>query len=71
MISSEAREIADKIEPGKQALVIPIDENSVVITVEPESWVNSAYGIAEGAWGEVEATEYVRMLRDADENREA
>lgn len=69
VISAEARKLAKKITPGRKAIVIPLDAYSVIISVKPESWTLSAYGMDKEAWQNVNVKQYIKDLRKDDVNR--
>lgn len=64
VIPKNVRKIATKIHPGKKVLVRPLSSGSVLIQAKPDSWVKETYGMHKTIWEGVEATDYIRTLRE-------
>jgi len=64
VIPKKVREIASELTPRKKVLVRALNSRSVIVEVPMKDWVGETYGIHEKIWQNVDATEYIRKLRD-------
>lgn len=64
VIPKKVRIIARKMKAGAKATVVAVDDQTVMISVKPKSWVNETYGMHKKIWQGIEGTEYIRILRD-------
>ena len=64
VIPKKVRKIAKKMKAGAEAMVIPVDDNTVLISIKPKSWVDETYGMHKKIWQGIDATEYIKTLRD-------
>ena len=65
VIPKRVRQIANKIKIGAKALVIPVDDRTVMVSVKPKSWVDETYGMFKGMW-KGDATQLIRKFRDEE-----
>lgn len=65
VLPKKVREFYSDLQPGRELIITPINEHEFKISVKPtaEEWLESASGIAKGAWGE-DSTGWLRKLRD-------
>ena len=65
VIPKQVRRIAYKITKGAKALVVPVDERTVMVSVKPKNWAEETYGLFKGYW-KGDANELIRKLRDEE-----
>lgn len=64
VIPKDVRKVANKIRPGKKVIVKPISNSSVIIEVRPANWTKETYGMHKNIWQGIDASEYIRTLRE-------
>ena len=64
VIPKNVRKIATKLRPGKKVMVRPISDSSVIIEVRPANWTKETYGMHKDIWQGIDASEYIRTLRE-------
>lgn len=64
VIPKKVREIASELKPSKKVTVRALDSHSVIIEVPVKDWVEDTYGIHKKIWQNVDATDYIRKLRN-------
>lgn len=71
VIPKEAREITQKIKPGRKVVVTPLDEWSVSLKVKPtaEEWTEAALGMDKKSWKGIDPTKYLSKIRNEWEKR--
>ena len=71
VIPKEAREIAQRIKPGRKVVVVPLDEWSVNLKIKPsaEEWAEATLGMDKKSWKGVDSTKYLSKIRDEWEKR--
>lgn len=69
VIPKSVRKLTPKLKPGKKVLVRPLNSHSVIVESIEENWVDSTYGMHQKVWQGVDATEYIRKLRDQWERK--
>jgi len=71
VIPKQARQIANKIEPGREVVVNALDEWSLNIRIKPtpEEWVRITLGMDKESWQDTDSTEYIKNLRDEWEKK--
>lgn len=65
VIPKKVRQVAYKIKKGVKALVVPVDDRTVMVSVKPKNWVVETYGMFKGMW-KGDATKLIRKLRDEE-----
>lgn len=69
VIPKNVRKVVRGIKPGKKVVVRPLNEQSVIVEVPSTNWVEETYGMLKKEWKGVDATEYIRRLRDEWEQK--
>lgn len=69
VIPKNVRKVVRGIKPGKKVVVRPLSEQSVIVEVPSTNWVEETYGMLKEEWKGVDATEYIRKLRDEWEQK--
>lgn len=64
VIPKKVRKIAKKMKAGAKATVMPLDDQTVLISIKPKSWVKETYGMHKKIWQGIDATEYIQTLRN-------
>jgi len=64
VIPKEVREIASELKPSKKVVVRALNSRSVIVEVPMKDWVGETYGSLEKIWQNVDATDYIRKLRN-------
>ncbi len=64
VIPKEVREIASELKPSKKVVVRALNSRSVIVEVPVKDWVGETYGSHEKIWQNVDATDYIRKLRN-------
>lgn len=64
VIPKKVREIASELKPSKKVIVRALNSRSVIVEVPIKDWVEETYGMHKKIWDGVDATDYVRKLRD-------
>lgn len=64
VIPKKVREIASELKPSKKVVVRALNSHSVIVEVPVKDWVGETYGIHEKIWQNVDATDYIRKLRN-------
>ena len=64
VIPKSVREIASELKPSKRVVVRALNSHSVIIEIPTHDWVEETYGMHKKIWDGVDATEYIRKLRD-------
>lgn len=64
VIPKRVREIASELKPSKKVVVRALNAHSVIVEAFMENWVEETYGRYEKIWQNVDATEYIRKLRE-------
>lgn len=64
VIPKKVREIASELKPSKKVVVRALNSHSVIIEVPIKDWVKETYGMHKKIWDGVDATDYIRKLRD-------
>ncbi len=57
------RQVAKKLKPGVILSMIPVSDDTVVVTTKTKDWVKETYGLFGGMW-KGDATKRIRKLRD-------
>lgn len=69
VIPKSVRELTPGLKVGKKVLVRSLGPQSVIVESVDENWVDSTYGMHKKVWQGVDATEYIRNLRDQWEKK--
>lgn len=64
VIPKRVREIASELTPNKKVVVRALNSHSVIVEVPIKDWVKETYGMHKKVWDGVDATDYIRKLRD-------
>lgn len=64
VIPKRVREIASELKPSRKVVVRALNSYSVIVEVPIKDWVEETYGMHKKIWDGVDATEYIRKLRD-------
>lgn len=64
VIPKSVREVASELKPSKKVVVRALNSRSVIVEVPIKDWVEETYGIHERIWQNVDATDYIRKLRN-------
>lgn len=64
VIPKSVRKLTPEFKPGKKVTVRSLNTRSVIIESADEDWATSTYGMHKKVWQGVDATEYIRKLRD-------
>lgn len=64
VIPKKVREIASELIPHKKVVVRALNSRSVIIEVPVEDWIGETYGMHKKIWNDVDATDYIRKLRN-------
>lgn len=64
VIPKEVREIASELKPSKKVVVRALNSRSVIVEIPIKDWVGETYGMHKKIWDGVDATGYIRKLRD-------
>ena len=64
VIPKKVREIASELKPSKKVVVRALNSHSVIIEIPTHDWVGETYGMHKKIWDSVDATDYIRKLRD-------
>lgn len=65
VIPKNARRIAKKLTVGTKAMVVPINERTVIVSAKSKNWVEETRGMFKGMW-KGDATDLIRKLRDEE-----
>lgn len=68
VIPKKVRKIASELKPHKRVAVRALSPYSVIVEVPPKDWTSETYGMHKKIWEGVDATEYIRRLREEWEN---
>ena len=69
VIPKEVRKIVSELKPGKKVIVRPINSRSVIVEIPNTDWVSETYGMHKEVWQDIDATSYIRKLRNEWEQR--
>lgn len=71
VIPKSVREIVSGIKKGHKVMVCPLNQYAVKIEALPaeKKWLVENYGFAATAWMDIDATTYIRQLREEWEQR--
>lgn len=64
VIPKKVREIAFELRPRKKVTVRALNARSVIIEAPVKDWVGETYGIHKKIWQDIDATDYIRKLRE-------
>ena len=64
VIPKKVREIASELKPSKKVVVRALNSRSVIVEIPVKDWVGETYGIHKKIWKNVDATGYIRRLRN-------
>lgn len=64
VIPKKVREIASELTPHKKVVVRALNSHSVIVEIPIKDWVGETYGMHKKIWDGVDATDYIRKLRD-------
>ena len=64
VIPKRVREIASELKPSKKVIVRALNSHSVIIEIPTHDWVRETYGMHKKIWDGVDATDYIRKLRN-------
>lgn len=64
VIPKSVRIIASELTPSKKVVVRALNSYSVIVEVPMKDWVGETYGMHKKIWDGIDATEYIRKLRD-------
>jgi len=64
VIPKTVREIASELKPRKKVVVRALNSYSVIVEAPTKDWVGKTYGRHKKIWQNVDATEYIRRLRE-------
>lgn len=64
VIPKSIRKLSPALQPGKKVTVRSLSPKSVIIESADEDWAASTYGMHKKIWQGVDATDYIRKLRD-------
>ena len=64
VIPKTVRDIASELKPRKKVVVRALNTYSVIVEIPTKDWVAETYGRHKKIWQNVDATEYIRKLRD-------
>ena len=64
VIPKKVREIASEIRPSRKVVVRALNSHSVIVEIPTKDWVGETYGMHKKIWDGVDATSYIRKLRD-------
>ena len=69
VIPKNVRKLTPELTVGKKVTVRALSPKSVIIESVEKDWVASTYGMHKKVWQGVDATEYIRKLRDQWEEK--
>ena len=64
VIPKEVRKLTPELKTGKKVRVRVLNPRAVIVEAVDQDWVSSAYGMHQKVWQGVDATEYIKKLRD-------
>lgn len=64
VIPKEVRKVVPEFKPGKKVIVRSLDSRSVIVELPVKDWVGQTYGMHKKVWRGVDATSYIRKLRE-------
>lgn len=64
VIPKSVRKLTPNLKPGKKVLVRSLSPQSVIVESVEENWVDSTFGMHKKVWQGVDATKYIKSLRD-------
>ncbi len=69
VIPKEIRKKIKSLKPGKKVGVYAVDEKSIAIDPDPQSWVDRTYGMMKDAWKDIDPVAEVEKMKDEWEER--
>lgn len=64
VIPKNVRAIASELKPSRKVIVRALNSHSVIVEVPVKDWVGETYGMHKKIWDGIDATDYIRKLRD-------
>lgn len=64
VIPKKVRDVVPAFRPGKKVIVRPLNEHSVIVEASSKDWVLETYGMHKKVWKGIDATAYIRSLRE-------
>lgn len=64
VIPKEVRKVVPSLKPGQKVTVRPLDSRSVIVELPAKDWVGQTYGMHKKVWQGVDASSYIRKLRE-------
>lgn len=69
VIPKEVRKKIKSLKPGKKVGVYAVDDKSITIDPDPQSWVDRTYGMMKDAWKGIDPIAEVEKMRDEWDER--
>lgn len=69
VIPKEVRKLTPGLKVGQQVVVRALSPHAVIVESVDKNWVDSTYGMHKKVWQGVDATEYIKKLRDQWEKK--
>lgn len=69
VIPKGVRELTPRLKVGKKVVVRSLSPQSVIVEAVDEDWVESTYGMHKKVWQGVDATVYIKNLRNQWEKK--
>lgn len=69
VIPKEIRKKIKSLKPGRKVGVYSLDDKSIAIDPEPQTWVDRTYGLMKDAWKDVDPAAEIEKMRDEWEQK--
>lgn len=64
VIPKEVRQQVKGLEPGRKVRIYPLNENTIAVKVDIQSWVESSYGVMKKAWSSIDPIKELNAIRE-------
>lgn len=69
VIPKKVREVVPGLKAGQEVVVRPLGTRAVIVEVASNDWVTDTYGMHKKVWQGVDASVYIRKLRNEWEQK--
>lgn len=64
VIPKEVRQQIRGLKPGRKVRIYPLNENTIAVKLDIQSWVESSYGIMKKAWSSIDPIKELNSIRE-------
>lgn len=63
VIPKEVRQRVKGLKPGRTVRIYPLNENTIAVRVDLQSWLESSYGVMKKAWSSINPIKELNAMR--------